>query len=349
MKLRTSASRVRPFIDRPGIALLVVTWVALIGDVIARLGTIWAGDFDTYWYTARQILVGGPIYPNWQLSGPYPLGDAAFGVGYVYPPTAAMLSAPLGLIPIAVSWSVCLVAVAFALGVVSYQIARKERFTPQASILVAAVVVLSPPSLESLLTGNVNVLIACAVGAAWLRPRLGGYMFVVLGLVKIYPILGLIWSIRARVPIRGPLVVGGSIVLVTLWILGPKPWLDYVSVIVNGQPTSDFILPAPRAFLGGMVGSTFATVATLALTGLLLFFVHRDQHDRRALFLLSWALILPAPDWYLHYLIVPLVGSLPWGLKLLRPRVEGLDDGERWPSWGRRRALSPSAAPLRPT
>jgi hypothetical protein len=328
-----------------------VAWVALIGYVIARLGKILAGDFNTYWYTARQILEGGPIYPAWQLSGPYPLGNAAFGLGYVYPPTAALLSAPLGLLSISVSWSLCLVAAGIALGGVCFQIARNEQFTTRASVLIAAIVVLSPPSLESLLTGNVNVLIACAVGAAWLRPKLGGYVFVVLGLVKIYPIFGLIWSIRARVAVKGPLAVGVVIVLATLWILGPRPWLDYVSVIVNGQPTSDFILPAPRAFLGGMVGSTVATLAALVLTGLVMFFVRRDQHDHRALFLLSWALILPAPDWYLHYLIVPLVGSLPWGLKLLRPEVQSLDDGERWPRWvqRRQRPMSPSVSPLRPT
>jgi len=45
--------------------------------------------------------------------------------------------------------------------------------------------------------------------------------------------------------------------------------------------------------------------------------VVRDRLAERALFTLSLAMILPAPDWYLHYFIVPVVGALPVTLRML--------------------------------
>jgi hypothetical protein len=286
-------------------------YVAALIFAIARLHLTIIGDYQTYWVGARHVIEHAPIYAVWQLHGPFPIGFAAFGRGYVYPPTAALISIPLGVISLDWSWMVATTGLAIALAVVSFRIARREGLSHRASRWAAILVVASGPSVEALATGNANVLIAIGLGVLWVKPGWAGHLAVVGGLIKVYPALGLAWAVRKRSALRWPLAVAMLLVVVSILVLGIQPWIDFYRVIRDGQATSDFALEAPRAALESLIGPIASALVTYAVAGLLTLFVARGQNDHRDFFVLSVAMILPAPDWYLHYLVVPVVGLLP--------------------------------------
>lgn len=302
------------------IALAAGLWLATSAFVLIRLENVWTGDFMTYAAGARRLAAGVPLYPAFQLDGPYDLGHAAWGAGYVYPPSAALLSLPFAAFSDLVGFALFTAISGLALAIVVFEIARREGLTDRAAVLVAVAVLASGPALDSLATGNVNSLVAAGLGAMWLAPRWSGYLSVLGALVKLFPILGLVWTLRLRQPVLRPLVLGVAVGVVSIVVVGPGAWLDFVTSTLNARSSGWLIPQPPRHLLEPILGPAVASLVSYALTGLLVLATYRVRSHHVAFFLLSVALILPAPDWYMHYWLVPLVGAVPWIAKTLAGR-----------------------------
>jgi hypothetical protein len=309
-----------PILSRPGDRPLarrvaaILTGGVLVGltvDLLRRLNELGIGDFESYWSGARRMLEGHALYPAFQLHGPFVLGDASFGRGFVYPPTAALIAAPLGTMPMEVAFAVFTLVSAIALGAVVYRIGRSCGLMRAAAGIGTAIILGTGPGLDALLTGNVNALAAAGLGAMWLWPRSSGAVSVAGALIKVYPGIGILWAVRRRTSIVLPVAAAIGVVAVSTAMLGVSAWRDFLTTMANGISTEYFVVQSPRSLLSGLVGSVPAAIAAIVLTAIACIGAVRVRDDARALLLLGIAMILPAPDWHLHYFIVPVVGAWP--------------------------------------
>ena len=311
-------------------------WIGVGLDTLRMLPRIALGDFETYRAGALRVLSHDPLYAPFQLAGPYGLGDAAFGQGYVYPPSAAVLSTPLALLPLVPSWLVFSLLSGGSLGLVIYQISRREGASPATSAAATAVVLASGPAVWSIATGNVNTLVAAGLGLVWLAPRTAGYLAAFGALIKLYPGMAIAWTLRShRGPaglsaLVGPAIVG-AIGLASSAAVGLGAWRDFATALGNGRSASVFV-PSPRSVLSPIVGDLGAAVITIGLAAALLIVVIRIRDDRRAFALLSLALILPAPDWFAHYALIPMVGVLPLVMRAVVARAPRAAVMQRYPA-----------------
>ncbi|TME08737.1 MAG: DUF2029 domain-containing protein [Chloroflexi bacterium] len=311
-----------------GFAIAAGLWIGVFIYALLLLPRIALGDFITYHAGVLRLLAGQPLYATFQLAGPYSLGDAAFGQGYVYPPSAAILSAPLGLMPLELASLTFSVLSALALASVVYLIPRRDGASRTAAAAITLLVVGSGPGVWSIGTGNINTLVAAAIGMMWLAPRSAGYLAAVGALVKLYPGMGIVWVVRKRGGLAGPTAVGAIGFAACLVAVGVAPWLQFVSALALGRGSALFV-PAPRSLLTAFVGDSAAQIAVVLLTLLALVAVIRIRDDRRAFAMLSVAVILPAPEWFAHLALVPMVGVLPLLVRMAIQAAPGvvLDQG----------------------
>jgi hypothetical protein len=216
------------------VAAVLPPVVALLWLIPAFVHRDLAADWQTYVRGTDAILAGRSPYAAWQLTGPYGLSDATNGAGYVYPPTAAVLLAPvigspeiLAVANLAI-YSAGLLTIAW----------RAGRLTP----IVAAVILWSaefhPGMLENLIVGNTSGILAGLL--AW-SPALGGaFLIGVAAALKLFP--G-VWALDPflRRPARTiALVVAGfgAPALIALALAGIGPWLDYVAAMAHAGPSS---------------------------------------------------------------------------------------------------------------
>jgi hypothetical protein len=296
-------------------AVAIGVSVATTVDIFRRWSELAIGDFETYWTGARRLLDGVPLYPPSQLDQPFMLGDAAFGRGFVYPPTAAVLSAPLAILPMPIAFVLFTAITAVALGSVGYAIARGEGVGRRAAVLIALILIGTGPGLDGLLTGNVNALAGAGLGLMWVRPRLSGWVSVIGGLVKVYPAIGIVWAIRRRAPVIGPVAAALAIIAISVLLAGPSSWNDFRSTMTNGLSNEYFPIQSPRSLLSTPLGVVGSSAVAFGLTAALLVVVLRLRDEAVAFALLGLAMIMAAPEWHLHYFIVPLVGALPLVLR----------------------------------
>jgi hypothetical protein len=308
------------------VLFLADLWLIWMADAYLHVGTYAFGDFVTYWTGASHLLSGAPLYAPEQLSGPYHLPDMDYGSGYVYPPTAALLSAPLVLLPADVAWAVFTGLGLVALGWLVALVARREGIGRVGAAAVVAVVLSSGPVAQAVLSGNVNLWMGVGVAAAWLWPRSSTALAVVGALIKLYPGLGVLWAIRTRTFRWWPIVAGAAFGLAVVAIFGAALWTQFLTSLVNARPLGAAFPQPPRAILDPYVGPVLASAAAWLLTAMLGFAALFVRDDRFAFFVLSLAMILPAQEWHAHYYLVPMMGALPGVLSILRawrPRLEG--------------------------
>jgi hypothetical protein len=306
---------------RFGIAVVVIAvvdaWLIWVADAYLHINTILNADFQTYWAGARRLLDGLPLFAPEQLSGPYRLGDMDFGTGYVYPPTAAALSLPLGMLPVDVGWILFNGIALAALGAAVYLIGRREGLGRTVSAVVVAVVLSSGPVGQAVIAGNVNLWMGVGLAAAWLWPRSASSFAVIGALIKLYPGIAILWTIRRRVWAWTPLVVGAVFGVIVIAVFGTKLWTEFLTTLANARPFGAAFPQPPRSVLDPVLGSTVAALVAYAITGLLGVAVLWVKGDRLAFFLLSLAMIMPAQDWHTHYFLIPLIGALPGVLHLI--------------------------------
>ena len=307
----------RRFAIAVAVIAIVDAWLIWLADAYLHVSTILNADFQTYWAGARRLLDGAPLFAPAQLNGPYRLGDMDFGTGYVYPPTAAVMSLPFGVLPVDVGWFVFNGVALAALGAAVYLIGRREGLGQTASAIVVALVLSSGPVGQAVIAGNVNLWMGVGLAAAWLWPRSASSFVVIGALIKLYPGIAILWSVRRRVWSWPPLIVGAVFGVIVGVAFGTKLWTEFLTTLANARPFGAAFPQPPRSVLDPVLGSTGASFVAYAITGLLGVAVLWVKGDHLAFFLLSMAMIMPAQDWHTHYFLIPLIGALPAVLSML--------------------------------
>jgi hypothetical protein len=292
-------------------AVVLDLWLIWMADAYLHVDTFLAGDFITYWSGARHLLEGAPLFAPEQLAGPYRLPDMDYGSGYVYPPTAAALSAPLAPLAVSVAWAIFVGGAVGLLGWAVYRIARDEGLSPRGAAVAVALVVTSGPVGQGVFAGNVNLWIGVGLAFAWLRSGWSTALAVIGALIKLYPGIGVLWAIRRRTFRWPPILLGAVFGLVVVVVFGLPLWRDFLTTLANARPLGASFPQPPRANLEPFVGPTLAAIGSWLLTAALAVASLAVRSDRFAFFLLSLAMIVPAQEWHAHYYLIPVIGALP--------------------------------------
>lgn len=254
--------------------IAVVAWTAFTGDM---------ADAVTYAVAAERWLAGGSPYTPMQMR-PYELHTIAFGLGYIYPPPSLPFMVPLTL-----GGGGVLRAWAFggglAMGIVAALIMRERG--RRIALFVFGITMLLPMDVAS---GQASPWVAAGIGLAYLYPRWGSVVAASAGALKIYPLLAVRWWPALLVP------VGLGIATIGLWP-------DWLAAWSNGRPgCPDGALPS----LTCVTGSAWPGYLLAAV-----FLLGAWRAPRPiGFFLLTVAMILPAPDLFGGYLLVPYLGLL---------------------------------------
>lgn len=259
-------------------------------------------DFTTFATAVRRALDGQAIYAPFQLEGPYELGQAAGGGGFVYPPSAV----PLLLVLTAAGGFVFRLAGLLAMVAVAFRILRPH-LTPFRAAFLYIALLATPFMRDSLKAGQADPFIAAGLGLIWLYPRGTAYFALIGGAFKIFPLAALVWAIRKRAEFARPIAVLVLLVTAATTWLGLESWSQYLTTFLNGRPGCyPHGLPSFACVLpigGSLAGYAIAAVLVLG--------AWRAGDDRRAFFLIALAMIVPAPDLYPRYLLIPLMGAVP--------------------------------------
>lgn len=308
--LRLAARRLRLRYWFAGFALAL--WLLDLWTQIGAAQTYVMADALSYAAAGRHLLEGELLYAPFQLAGPYGLGAANLGQGFVYPPTAALLFvplSPLGSEGLAVVFGAALAA----FGLLAFRLARRSGLGSHASALLAFAVTFSGPAISGASSGNVNLLVADALLASWLWPGSAGTFAVLGGAIKVFPAAGLVWTARQRRSLGWPVALAVALLVAATLMAGFASWADFLTAFENGRSSSAYYVVAPVELLGPGLGQVVGYgLALAALAG-----AWRMRDEAAAFALLGWAMILPAPDWYSHYLAIPLAAALPWAARAL--------------------------------
>jgi hypothetical protein len=240
-------------------ALLHFNWQPLLIP-LSIMGTL---GLAAIWLMPGQ---GYDAYAYWAVDPLHPYGTTEDFGAFLYTPPMALLMAPLGALPFQVAYLLWL-----ALGVAAlwYVFGRW-----------AIAAILFPPVFADLAFGNVHVLYAAMIVAAWRRPGLWAFAV----LTKLTPGVGLVWhgvrgEWKSLATILAVLLVALS---VSLAIQGPGVWASWIEMLdarqVHVSPTAVPIPLVPRLL------AAVALVAWGARTG------------RR--WTVPVALCLAIPTWY---------------------------------------------------
>lgn len=298
-------------------AVVLVAWeVVNIGSLLATDGHL--ADASSYRGAVERWLSGASPYSAEQLSGSHTLGSAVGGAGFVYPPSALVLFLPLALGFEATLLWVLLTHAAFV-GVV-FLIARRELAnTPLAAALVPVMVALALPGMNEIRFGNASALIAALVGAMWLLPRWAAVIAVLAGAIKVFPLIGAAWGARWGASIRPALAVGVGLVAISL-TAGIGRWAEWVTAMTTAIPS------CPEWALESISCATGSSAPGLLLAAAFVAGAVLAPSRAIGFLLLTVAMIVPAPDLYQHYLLIPFVGILPIACEALGRALELVSD-----------------------
>lgn len=308
---RLLSGRLRWILAAYGLAI----WLLDMANQIRVFQPYFMADGLSYAAGGRHLLAGQPLYSAFQLSGPYELAAAALGRGFVYPPTAALLFAPLA--PLGTEGlGLVFGALWLLFGLLAYRLANQAGLASWPAAMFSLVVMLSGAAISALGSGNINLLVAAALLASWLWPNSAGILAVLGGAIKIFPAAGLVWTVRRHGSLIWPVALGIGLLIAATMVVGLGGWSDFLRAFANGRSSSGYVIASPAQLLGPGIGTGVGYgLAAAAAVG-----AWRIRDDAVAFALLGWAMILPAPDWYAHYLLLPLASSLPWVARALAVR-----------------------------
>ncbi|MFB6072308.1 MAG: glycosyltransferase family 87 protein [Halobacterium sp.] len=191
---------------------------------------------DVYYAAGRAALHGRGLY---------------VGPGFLYPPPVVALFVPhavLGdpVLAFALQTAVNLACLA-GVAVVAVRLAERAgaALAPVDRALVVAFAVASPLPVVNLVNGQVNPVLALAVGAGVLaleadRRAAGGAAFGFAALVKLFPALVGAWLLRRRAwrAIAAATAAGVLALLAGVLVFGPGAYETYVTDVLTGQMSS---------------------------------------------------------------------------------------------------------------
>ena len=199
--LRREAARIREPRRVLAMGILIIAFALAIAGMTAR-GETAGADAQAYWAAVRIWLEGGDPY--------HPVGPF---LPYVYAPWMLPLFAPWATLPWDAAWFVYRgVTILLLLWSVRWAYARRPLAT---AILFAFLTI---PIAANLDTGNINLLLALGVfGAAFVGPRLGGFLWALATWMKWVPaVLWLVLLPRTRTWGLGWLAIAALLSLATL-------------------------------------------------------------------------------------------------------------------------------------
>lgn len=235
-RLRALPGRVRRFVTARA-ARLVLGVASLAGVLAVVVFPQTSPDqvalaSDVYYAAGTAVLEGQPLYD----------------VGFLYPPPVAVAFLPnalLGDTTLAYAYQIAVGVLALAaVAVLGIRLAARAGVSLGRTdrALVAAAVIASPPSIVNLVNGQVNPVLAAAVGAGALaletdRERASGALFAAAALVKVFPALVGVWLLRQRAwrAVAAAAVVGVGVLLAGLPVFGLDAYETFATTVLTGE------------------------------------------------------------------------------------------------------------------
>jgi alpha-1,2-mannosyltransferase len=192
---------------------LVGVAVVIYGIVLSQ-GGLHHQDFGVYLAAARDIIQGQPLYSAF-LHHPFP--DATLRPAYIYPPSFALLVAPLGLLPDGVAAAVWMAIEQASLAIAVVVVLRWRRPTSWAIAALLFVTLTFYPLWVDVVQGQANllVLLLVTVGIVGIlrgRPAFGVALGAAAAL-KLTPLILVVWLLLDRRFRAAAFVVGGFAIL----------------------------------------------------------------------------------------------------------------------------------------
>jgi alpha-1,2-mannosyltransferase len=203
----SSIGRVRPaFVAQ---AALVGAAIVIYGLVLSQ-GGLKHQDFGVYLNAARDIVHGQPLYSAF-LHHPFP--DATLRPAYIYPPSFALLVAPLGLLPDGVAAAIWMAVQQASLAVAVVVVLRWLRPTGWAVAALLFATLTFYPLWVDVVQGQANllVLLLVTVGIVGIikgRPAAGAAIGAAAAL-KLTPLILVVWLLLDRRYRAAAFVFGG--------------------------------------------------------------------------------------------------------------------------------------------
>ncbi|MEA2636484.1 MAG: alpha,2-mannosyltransferase [Chloroflexota bacterium] len=207
----TAIGRVRPaFVAK---AVLVGVAVVIYALVLSQ-GGLHHQDFGVYLGAARDILHGQPLYSAF-LHHPFP--DATLRPAYIYPPSFALLIAPIGLLPDAVAAAVWMAIEQASLAVAVVVVLHWLRPTRWAVAALLFATLTFYPLWVDVVQGQANLLVLLLVtvgivGVLRGRPAFGAAIGAAAAL-KLTPLILVVWLLFDRRFRAAAFVLGGFAIL----------------------------------------------------------------------------------------------------------------------------------------
>jgi alpha-1,2-mannosyltransferase len=194
-------------------AVLVGVAVVIYALVLSQ-GLHHHQDFGTYLNAARDIVQGQPLYAAF-LHHPFP--DATLRPAYIYPPSFALLIAPLGLLPDAAATAVWIALQQAALAVAIVLVLRWLRPTRWAVVGLVVATLSFYPLWVDVVQGQANLLVLLLVTVGMVgvlrgRPAFGAAIGVAAAL-KLTPLILVVWLLLDRRFRAAAFVLGGFTIL----------------------------------------------------------------------------------------------------------------------------------------
>jgi alpha-1,2-mannosyltransferase len=194
-------------------AVLVGVAVVIYALVLSQ-GVIHHQDFGAYLGAARDIVHGQPLYSAF-LHHPFP--DATLRPAYIYPPSFALLIAPLGLLSEGAAAAVWIALEQAALAVAIAVVVRWLRPSRWAVVALLVATLSFYPLWVDVVQGQANLLVLLLVtvgiiGVVRGRPAFGAAIGVAAAL-KLTPLILVVWLLLDRRFRAAAFVLGGFTVL----------------------------------------------------------------------------------------------------------------------------------------
>lgn len=170
-----------------------------------------SADHAIYMAQAHRVLAGGPLYPAYELAGPF----VAAQLPQLYPPpTVYGLFVPMSLLPDFLWWVIPLTAIA---AVVTY-----HRPSAWGWVAILALLIVVPSTWTVIAAGNPAIWVAAGMALATIRRP-----FALAALIKPTMIPFAAFGVRSR----GFWI--GLAVYCALAVLMFSAWIDYAHVLAN--------------------------------------------------------------------------------------------------------------------
>lgn len=176
-------------------------------------------DHAIYMAQAHRIISGGPLYPNWELAGPF----VPVQLPELYPPpTVYGLFIPMSVLPDVFWWLIPLGIVA---GVIAYYRPSAWGWAAILGLLIGV-----PSTWVVLAAGNPSIWVAAGIALSTVRPT-----FAIAALAK--PTL----APFALLGVRSRLWWASLALYVSLALAMLPAWLDYARVLLNYRASPSLI------------------------------------------------------------------------------------------------------------